>query len=113
MYVCMHVCMYVYVCIEILGGYQTFVYPLDTHLSIYVNECMYVCMYVTGGYQTWLCLLENHPCGDPYYCWVYHETNKVCVCVCARARVCMLVYACSECDHGTNKVFGECVSVSS
>ena len=30
-----------------------------------------------GGYQTWVCLLDSHPCGDPHYCWVYHETDKV------------------------------------
>ena len=30
-----------------------------------------------GGYQTWVCLLDDHPCGDPHYCWVYHETDKV------------------------------------
>ena len=28
------------------------------------------------GYQTWLCLLD-HPCGDPSYCWVYHERDQV------------------------------------
>ena len=28
------------------------------------------------GYETWMCLL-SHPCGDPSYCWVYHETNRV------------------------------------
>ena len=22
-----------------------------------------------GRYQTWVCLLDNHPCGDPHYCW--------------------------------------------
>ena len=30
-----------------------------------------------GGYQTWVCLVDDHPCGDPHYCWVYHETHKV------------------------------------
>ena len=30
-----------------------------------------------GGYETWVCLLDDHPCGDPHYCWVYHETDKV------------------------------------
>ena len=30
-----------------------------------------------GRYQTWVCLLDNHPCGDPHYCWVYHENDKV------------------------------------
>ena len=30
-----------------------------------------------GGEQTWVCLLDDHPCGDPHYCWVYHETDKV------------------------------------
>lgn len=40
-----------------------------------MNECMHTC--ITGGYETWVCLLDTHPCGDPYYCWVYHETNKV------------------------------------
>ena len=29
------------------------------------------------GYETWVCLLDDHPCGDPHYCWVYHETDKV------------------------------------
>ena len=28
------------------------------------------------GYESWLCLLD-HACGDPSFCWVYHETNKV------------------------------------
>jgi len=28
------------------------------------------------AYETWVCL-EDAPCGDPQYCWVYHETNKV------------------------------------
>jgi hypothetical protein len=22
-------------------------------------------------------LLDDHPCSNPHYCWVYHETNKV------------------------------------
>ena len=30
-----------------------------------------------GGHETWVCLLDDHPCGDPHYCWVYHETDKV------------------------------------
>jgi hypothetical protein len=30
-----------------------------------------------GGYETWVCLLNDHPCGNPHYCWVYHETDKV------------------------------------
>ena len=30
-----------------------------------------------GGYETWVCLLDDHPCGDPHYCWVYHKTDKV------------------------------------
>jgi len=30
-----------------------------------------------GGFQTWVCLLDDHPCGDPHYCWVYHETDKM------------------------------------
>jgi hypothetical protein len=30
-----------------------------------------------GGYMMWICLLDHHPCGDPHYCWVYHETHKV------------------------------------
>jgi len=30
-----------------------------------------------GGYETWVCLLDDHPCGDPHYCWVFHETRKV------------------------------------
>jgi len=29
-----------------------------------------------GGYQTWVCI-NHHFCGDPYFCWVYHEMNKV------------------------------------
>jgi len=29
-----------------------------------------------GGYQTWVCI-KHHFCGDPYFCWVYHETSKV------------------------------------
>ena len=29
-------------------------------------------MMEVGGYEVWLCL-ENHPCGDPYFCFVYHE----------------------------------------
>jgi len=29
-----------------------------------------------GGYQTWVCI-NNHFCGDTYFCWVYHETKKV------------------------------------
>jgi len=26
-------------------------------------------------YETWVCM--DHFCGDPVFCWVYHETNKV------------------------------------
>jgi hypothetical protein len=29
-----------------------------------------------GGYQTWVCI-HGHFCGDPWFCWVYHETNEV------------------------------------
>jgi len=29
-----------------------------------------------GGYQTWVCI-DGHFCGDPWFCWVYHETNEV------------------------------------
>jgi len=29
------------------------------------------------GYETWVCLLDDHPCGDPHYGWVYHEADKV------------------------------------
>jgi len=29
-----------------------------------------------GGYETWVCI-NHHFCGDPYFCWVYHEMNKV------------------------------------
>ena len=29
-----------------------------------------------GGYKTWVCI-RDHFCGDPYFCWVYHETRKV------------------------------------
>ena len=29
-----------------------------------------------GGYKTWVCI-KNHFCGDPYFCWVYHEKRKV------------------------------------
>ena len=29
-----------------------------------------------GGYMTWVCI-KDHFCGDPYFCWVYHETRKV------------------------------------
>ena len=28
-----------------------------------------------GGYQTWICI-KDHFCGDPFFCWVYHETRK-------------------------------------
>ena len=31
---------------------------------------------VRGGYETWICIL-GHLCGDPYFCWVYHEADKV------------------------------------
>ena len=31
---------------------------------------------VRGGYETWICIL-GHFCGDPYFCWVYHEADKV------------------------------------
>jgi hypothetical protein len=26
-------------------------------------------------YESWVCM--EHFCGDPVFCWVYHETNKV------------------------------------
>ena len=29
-----------------------------------------------NGYETWVCI-KGHLCGDPYFCWVYHETNKI------------------------------------
>ena len=29
-----------------------------------------------GGYQTWVCI-HHHFCGDPFFCWVYHETHEV------------------------------------
>ena len=29
-----------------------------------------------GGYQTWVCI-NHHFCGDPFFCWVYHETREV------------------------------------
>jgi hypothetical protein len=29
-----------------------------------------------GGYETWVCI-HGHFCGDPWFCWVYHETNEV------------------------------------
>jgi len=29
-----------------------------------------------GGYQTWVCI-NHHFCRDPYFRWVYHETDKV------------------------------------
>jgi len=29
-----------------------------------------------GGYQTWVCI-HHHFCGDPFFCWVYHETREV------------------------------------
>ena len=28
-----------------------------------------------GGYHTWICI-KDHFCGDPYFCWVYHETRE-------------------------------------
>ena len=33
-------------------------------------------MMEVGGYEVWLCL-EHHPCGDPYFCFVYHEGQNV------------------------------------
>ena len=29
-----------------------------------------------GGYQTWVCI-QDHFCGDPWFCWVYHETKEI------------------------------------
>jgi len=29
-----------------------------------------------GGYETWVCI-HHHFCGDPFFCWVYHETHEV------------------------------------
>jgi len=33
-------------------------------------------LFESGGYQTWMCI-KDHFCGDPWFCWVYHETNKI------------------------------------
>ena len=29
-----------------------------------------------GGYETWVCI-KNHVCGDPWFCFVYHEEHEV------------------------------------
>merc|ERR1712216_815818 len=29
-----------------------------------------------GSYEVWLCV-EDHACGDPWFCLVYHEESKV------------------------------------
>ena len=53
---------------ELVSGYQNMKIPFK---SGGLGRLMEV-----GGYETWVCI-RDHFCGDPWFCWVYHEGRKL------------------------------------